>query len=54
MVFLDISGMYAVLDGDDENHTRAGEGWREHLGANEDLLTSNFVAVEAFALVQSG
>ncbi len=53
MIFLDTSGVYAVLDRDDENHTRAAHTWRRLLEDNEPLLTSNYVVVESFALVQS-
>ena len=52
-VFVDTSGLLAVLDFDDANHESADEAWRELLKTDEPLVTSNYVLVEAFALVQS-
>ena len=50
-VFVDTSALYAVLNGRDEHHPEAREGWevlREH---RETLVTSNYVLVETIALV---
>jgi predicted nucleic acid-binding protein len=50
--FADTSGLFAALDADDENHERAREAWASLLQNEEMLLTTNYVLVEAFALVQ--
>jgi len=52
-VFVDTSGLLAVLDATDENHKEADEAWLALLGGEEVLTTSNYVFVETFALVQS-
>ena len=51
-VFVDTSALYAVLDRDDEFHAAARESWIRLLSAGESLVTSNYVVVECFALVQ--
>ena len=50
--FVDTSGLYAVLDRDDRWHLRACDTWTE-LVAEHDLLISNYVLVETFALLQN-
>jgi len=52
-IFLDTSGFLAVLDADDENHTKAKDAWVKILSSDETLITSNYVLVETFALVQN-
>jgi predicted nucleic acid-binding protein len=51
-VFIDTSAFYALLDRDDENHRRAKDLWTHLLKNENTLLTSNYVLVEAFALIQ--
>jgi uncharacterized protein len=51
-IFLDTSGLYAVFDRDDENHSRAKAAWTEWLREGASLLTNNYVLVEAAALLQ--
>ena len=51
-VFIDTSAFYALLDSDDENHRRAKDVWTHLLKSENTLLTSNYVLVETFALVQ--
>ena len=51
-VFVDTSALFAVLDADDGAHSRADGIWRRLLTLEEVLLTSNYVLVETFALVQ--
>ncbi len=51
-VFLDTSAILAVLDSDDQCHSEADVIWRRLLGSNEPLLSSNYILVETFALVQ--
>jgi predicted nucleic acid-binding protein len=50
-VFIDTSGLFALLDGDDSNHRDASELFRR-LGATTEYVTSNYVVVEAIALVR--
>ncbi len=53
-VFADTSALYALLDADDENHVRSAETWRRQImGSDENMVTTNYVLVETFALVQS-
>jgi len=51
-VYVDTSALYAVLDADDNNHTAARENWIKLLERGEQLVCSNYVLVECFALVQ--
>ncbi len=50
--FVDTSALYAVLDRDDAFHVPACELWAELLERGDRLLTSNYVLLECFALVQ--
>ncbi len=52
-VFLDTSGLYALLDADDANHSRAAKTWSVLLERDEELVTNNYVLVESFALFQN-
>lgn len=51
-VFADTSALYALLDRDDQFHAAARDAWAGLLSQAEPLLTSNYVLVESFALVQ--
>lgn len=51
-VFLDTSALLAVLDADDRYHTRAREVWADLIGRAEDLVCTNYILVETFALIQ--
>jgi predicted nucleic acid-binding protein len=51
-VFVDTSAIYAVFDRDDINHPRARVAWEQLLRESGSLLTSNYVLVEAGALLQ--
>jgi predicted nucleic acid-binding protein len=53
MVFVDTSAIYAVLDRDDEFHGAAHEVWSRLLSGDDELVTSNYIVLEAFALIQS-
>ena len=52
-VFVDTSAFYALLDADDENHSRSAETWRQVMGSDENVITTNYILVETFALIQS-
>jgi predicted nucleic acid-binding protein len=51
-IFIDTSAFYALLDRDDENHRRAKSTWIDLLSNENTFLTSNYVLVETFALLQ--
>lgn len=51
-VFVDTSALYALLDRDDEGHTRTAAAWRQLLSGSRPLVTSNYVLVETAALLQ--
>jgi uncharacterized protein len=53
MIFVDTSAFYALLDADDQNYAQASEIWRDMIEAEEDLVTTNYVLVETFALIQN-
>ncbi len=55
MIFIDTSAFYAVMDRDDEFHKQAKASWTKILSeeSDEQLITSNYVLVESFALLQS-
>lgn len=52
-VFIDTSALLAILDGDDDNHPKAKAAWGKLLSSDAILVTSNYVLVEIFALVQN-
>ena len=51
-VFVDTSALYALLDRDDQNHRTAAEIWKELIGSERSAVCTNYVLVEAFALIQ--
>ena len=51
--FVDTSAFLAVLDADDARHARASRVWRDLVGGEDILLTTSYVLVETFALVQA-
>lgn len=51
-IFVDTAALYAFLDADDANHAECEREWRRLLEHGEPLVTSNYVLVEACALVQ--
>lgn len=52
-IFIDTSAFYALLDRDDGHHPRAKRAWTELLKAVHSLVTSNYVLLETFALLQN-
>lgn len=52
MTFVDTSALYALVDRDDPSHQEAAKIW-DGLGPSETLLlTTNYVVLECFALLQ--
>ena len=51
-VFLDTSGLYAVFDRDDANHSRAKTAWTDWVREGAVLVTNNYVLLETAALLQ--
>lgn len=51
-IFVDTSGVFAVLDAGDRFHQPACAGWDEWIQQGEPLLTTNYVVVEATTLIQ--
>lgn len=51
-IFIDTAGLLAVLDADDQYHAKANVTWQEILSSEDDLITTNYVLVETFSLVQ--
>jgi predicted nucleic acid-binding protein len=52
-VFIDTSAFYAILDRDDVNHAPAADAWVHLVRDEHALLTTNYVLLETYALVQS-
>lgn len=52
-IFIDTSAFLAVLDADDDHHAPAKRAWGEILASGALLVTSNYILVETFALVQN-
>ena len=52
-IFIDTSAFYALLDRDDTNNQKAKKVWTNLLVAEHVLVTSNYILVEAFALMQN-
>jgi predicted nucleic acid-binding protein len=52
-IFIDTSAFYALLDRDDDNHEAAKGAWMKILNAENTLVTSDYVLVETFALLQN-
>ena len=52
-VFVDTSALVAILHGTDAHHARAARIWRALVERDTDLVSSNYVLIEATALLQS-
>ncbi|UCC72895.1 MAG: PIN domain-containing protein [Gemmatimonadota bacterium] len=52
-IFVDTSALNAVLDRDDDLHSAARETWVRILSGDDQLLTSNYVILESWALVRN-
>ena len=53
MIFADTSAFYALLDGDDAEHSRALRLWKGKPPGEGSLVTTNYVVLETMALLQS-
>ena len=51
-VFVDTSALFALVDGDDANHTGSHKLWARLLADRSTLVTTNYVLLEAYALLQ--
>ena len=51
-VFADTSGLYAVFDRNDANHSKSKAIWAGWLREGEALVTNNYVLLETTALLQ--
>jgi predicted nucleic acid-binding protein len=52
IVFVDTSALFALLDSADRNHEAAAAVWKDLIERQADLVCTNYVLVEAFALIQ--
>jgi predicted nucleic acid-binding protein len=52
-IYIDTSALLAILDADDINHSRAKKHWGSLIVSDEILQTSNYVLLEASAIIQS-
>ena len=53
MIFADTSAFYALLDGDDAEHSRALKLWEGEPPDEGGLVTTNYVVLESMALLQT-
>jgi predicted nucleic acid-binding protein len=53
MIFVDTSAFYALLDGDDAEHSRGLKLWKGEPPGEGGLVTTNYVVLESMALLQS-
>jgi predicted nucleic acid-binding protein len=52
-IFVDTSALYSLLDADDGNHKASAATWRELMKSNRNIVTTNYVLLETFALIQN-
>lgn len=53
MTFVDTSALLALLDADERRHDACAGAWRLLMDEDEPLITTTYVLVESFALVQA-
>lgn len=51
-LFADTSAFYVMSDEGDRHHVEARRFWQECIDAREDIVSTNYVVVETFALMQ--
>jgi predicted nucleic acid-binding protein len=52
VIFVDTSAFLAILNDGDQFHAPAGAAWRAWITQDEQFITSNYIVLEATALVQ--
>lgn len=52
IIFIDTSGFFALLDADDKFHHAAVEKWKFLFEENFELLTTDYIRIECWALLQ--
>ena len=52
-MFIDTSALYALLDADDANYGPSASTWETLMASDERIVTTNYVIVETFALIQN-
>ena len=52
-IFVDTSAIYAILSADDPHHGEAAAIWQNLLLNREDLLCTNYIVIETYAIVQN-
>ncbi|MBI4843670.1 MAG: PIN domain-containing protein [Nitrospirae bacterium] len=52
-IFIDTSAFFALLDSNDSNHKKAKNAWSSMLNPENILVTSDYILVECFALIQN-
>jgi predicted nucleic acid-binding protein len=50
-IFVDTSAFLAVLDGSDQNHSRAAKYWEKIIKSGDVLLCHNYILIETSALL---
>jgi uncharacterized protein len=51
-VFADTAALYALLDSGERDHTGVVRVWREYLESDTTLVTTNYILIEAAAVIQ--
>ena len=52
-IFVDTSGLFALLNTAEPNNTAASEQWGRLLHGEDNLFTTNYIVVESIALIQN-
>ena len=52
ILFVDTSAFFALLDRADANHRKAKKAWSDVLRFDNTLITTNYILLESFALMQ--
>jgi uncharacterized protein len=51
-VFADTAALFALLDSEERDHAAAASAWREFLASDTTLVTTNYILIEAAAVIQ--
>jgi uncharacterized protein len=52
-IFVDTSGLLAVVHDGDVHHQKAAAFWKRVLETDDDVITTNYILLEAIALIQN-